>query len=131
MSLRTLLRILLIAAIVPLVLRTRDQGDAAARGAHRNGADGHDDEEPWEEASAEDEDAMTLDDDLVVDINAAPRAALLALPGIDDGQADLILEHRPFRSKHDLLRLGYVADDVYRQIRDHIVARQAMGADRH
>jgi hypothetical protein len=122
MPIRTLLRILLLVALIPLILRRRERATAAlGDGADPDGRFCGEEDAP----DADEADDVLLDEDLLLDVNRASRAALLALPGFDGERADLVLRHRPFRSKHDLLRLGLVPEDVYRAIRDHIVARQA------
>ena len=64
----------------------------------------------------------------LVDLNHASRAALLGLAGVDDEVAERIEEHRPYRSKLDLLAQMVVSADVYRDIKDRILAD---GSDEH
>lgn len=52
-----------------------------------------------------------------IDLNACSREDLLELPGVDDDLVERILEHRPYRSKFDLLNRLVIPDSVYRQVR--------------
>ena len=107
MTARGLLRIVLLLALVPLVLRPRGRFASL------------DDEEDESDLQLDHADA----DDEDEDGNTASRAALAALPGIGPARADDIVRNRPYRAKLDLLRRGIISEATYRSIRDQVIAR--------
>lgn len=55
-----------------------------------------------------------------VDINAASRTELEALPGVTATTARRIEAHRPYDTTHDLVRRGAVSEDEYARIAGQI-----------
>ena len=60
----------------------------------------------------------------LIDINRASIAELLKVPGMTESWAARIVRFRPYRTKLDLLEQGVVSPEVYRRIRDGIVAHR-------
>jgi DNA uptake protein ComE-like DNA-binding protein len=60
----------------------------------------------------------------LIDINAASKEELDALPGIGPARADEIIKGRPYRAKNDLLRRKILPQDVYDAIKDRIIAHR-------
>lgn len=48
-----------------------------------------------------------------VDLNGASEADLAALPGISDGKAQQIINHRPYTSTHDLVKDGLISEHQF------------------
>ena len=71
-------------------------------------------------AAAKDDKAPPL-----VDLNSAPKADLVKLPGLGDGTADKIIAGRPWRSKYDLVVKKAVNRSSYDKFARFVVARQA------
>lgn len=65
--------------------------------------------------------------DGLVDINRASVAELMQAPGMTAGWAGRIVRFRPYRTKLDLEQRGVVTAEVYRRIRDGIVAHRVDG----
>jgi DNA uptake protein ComE-like DNA-binding protein len=59
-----------------------------------------------------------------VDVNQATVPELMQVPGMTESWAKRIVRFRPYRTKLDLLDQGVVSADVYRRIRDGIVAHR-------
>jgi DNA uptake protein ComE-like DNA-binding protein len=59
-----------------------------------------------------------------LDLNEASAEDLRAVDGLRD-YADRIVDERPFRTKIDLLERMIVPDQIYNEIKDRIVVRQA------
>jgi len=59
----------------------------------------------------------------LVDINTASKAQLKKLPGIDDAQAEKIIEGRPYLSKSHLVTRGILPFGVYQSIKDQVMAK--------
>jgi len=57
-----------------------------------------------------------------VDINRASVAELMRVPGMTYSWAARIVRFRPYRTKLDLLQENVVPPEVYRRIRDGIIA---------
>jgi competence protein ComEA len=64
----------------------------------------------------------------LVDINAASKEELTALPGIGDGYSQKIIDGRPYSTKRDLLTRKIVPQATYDQVKDKIIAHRAAGA---
>ncbi|UWZ85098.1 ComEA family DNA-binding protein [Occallatibacter riparius] len=60
----------------------------------------------------------------LVDINHANLEQLLQVPGMTRSWAERIVRYRPYRTKLDLVQNGVMPLDVYKRIRDHIIAHQ-------
>ena len=56
----------------------------------------------------------------LVDINAASKEQLLALPGVDNSSAEKIIENRPYKKKNELKKRKIVCEETYKQISDRI-----------
>ncbi|HEU4415781.1 MAG TPA: helix-hairpin-helix domain-containing protein [Candidatus Angelobacter sp.] len=79
-------------------------------------------------ATADSASTKTKKSDLV-DINAASKAELTALPGIGDAYSQKIIDGRPYNSKRDLLTKKILPQATYDQVKDKIVAHRVAGGD--
>jgi DNA uptake protein ComE-like DNA-binding protein len=59
-----------------------------------------------------------------IDINHAPLAELLKVPGLTPSWAGRIVRFRPYRTKVDLLERGIVSEKVYDRIKDYVIAHR-------
>jgi DNA uptake protein ComE-like DNA-binding protein len=66
----------------------------------------------------------------LVDINAASKEELSALPGIGDAYSQKIVDGRPYNSKRDLLTRKIVPQATYDQIQDKIIAHRTAGSEK-
>jgi DNA uptake protein ComE-like DNA-binding protein len=60
----------------------------------------------------------------LIDINAASKEQLDALPQIGPARAEAITKGRPYRAKNDLLDKGVLPQNAYEAIKDRIIAKQ-------
>jgi competence protein ComEA len=60
----------------------------------------------------------------LIDINRASRKELMELPGIGEARADAIIKNRPYKGKDELEQKKLVPANVYKDIKDKIIAKQ-------
>ena len=60
-----------------------------------------------------------------LDINAATKEELDALPGIGEAYSQKIIDNRPYRAKNELLTKKVVPRSTYEKIKNEIVAHKA------
>ncbi len=61
----------------------------------------------------------------MLDINTASRDELMKLKGVGDARANAIIKGRPYKGKDELVAKKIVPENVYKDIKDHIIAKQA------
>jgi competence protein ComEA len=59
-----------------------------------------------------------------MDINSASEKDLATLPGIGEARAKAIVKGRPYKGKNELVDKKIVAQKVYDDIKDKIIAKQ-------
>ncbi|HEV8183342.1 MAG TPA: helix-hairpin-helix domain-containing protein [Candidatus Angelobacter sp.] len=97
-----------------------------ATGAYAQGGAGSKDAAK-KTASADSATKKTKKADLV-DINAASKEELTALPGIGDAYSQKIIDGRPYNTKHDLVTRKIIPQATYDQVKDKIIAHHVAGA---
>ena len=60
-----------------------------------------------------------------VDLNSANLDQLLKVPGLTRTWATRIIRFRPYRSKTDLVDRGVIPNEVYKRIKDYVIAHRA------
>jgi len=62
-----------------------------------------------------------------VDLNSAPRSELAKLPGVDDDDAERIIENRPYDAPEALVRRGIVSPHQFDEFVDRVYVSRAEG----
>jgi DNA uptake protein ComE-like DNA-binding protein len=64
----------------------------------------------------------------LMDINSASEKELATLKGIGDVRAKAIVKARPYKGKDELVQKKIIPQNVYDDIKDHIIAKQDSAA---
>ena len=64
-----------------------------------------------------------------MDINSATEAELASLKGIGDVRSKAIVKGRPYKGKDELVQKKIIPQNVYDDIKDQIIAKQAPAAE--
>ena len=75
-------------------------------------------------APAKSADAKATSPVELLDINTATLDQLIALPGVGETYAKKIVDHRPYKSKYELVSHKIIPNATYSKIRDLIIAKQ-------
>lgn len=59
----------------------------------------------------------------LIDLNTASKQALMALPGMNDANAQKIIANRPYHAKTDLTQKKVISEDEYVRIAGMVVAK--------
>lgn len=59
-----------------------------------------------------------------VDLNAATKDELLELPELTEEQAQMIIDHRPYKSPRDLTKKNVMTKSEFKRLRDHVMVIQ-------
>jgi len=113
---RTVIRVLLIAAALPLAASVCVAAESKAPPAETKG--------PVKAAEEVSKTTKPISPDNPVDINSASKAQLKRIPGVNDALADKIIAGRPYLSKAHLVTHKIMTGVHYAQIKDLIIARQ-------
>ena len=65
----------------------------------------------------------------LMDINSASEKELATLKGIGDVRAKAIVKGRPYKGKDELVQKKIVPQNVYNDIKDQVIAKQASAAE--
>ena len=98
-------------------------GSAMAQKAEAPKADAKKTEAPKAEPKKEEKKAEPMD------INSASEKELATLKGIGDVRAKAIVKGRPYKGKDELVQKKIVPQNVYDDIKDQIIAKQAPAAE--
>ncbi|MDE2428303.1 MAG: helix-hairpin-helix domain-containing protein [Burkholderiales bacterium] len=64
----------------------------------------------------------------LLDLNSASKKELSNLPKIGDVRSDAIIKGRPYKGKDELLSRKILTEDVYKGIKDLVIAKQKPAA---
>ena len=58
-----------------------------------------------------------------LDLNSATKEMMMAIPGVDDAQAQKIIDGRPYRSRTELTKRNIIPLDLYNKIKSKITVK--------